>query len=106
MLHYIPNDFYSDMLSELKHKSQKVEYILEHFPESRNNDNVLCSIYWRLVEKIENVEDLQFATKAEVLRRARQKIQNDQKKYPPTDESISVRRGIEAEVMRNGIHSM
>lgn len=106
MFNYISNDFYSDMLSELKHKAEKVEFILEHFPETRNNDNALCVVYWRLVDKIKNIEDIQFATKAEVIRRARQKIQNEKGKFLPTDEKILKRRGIEAEKMRHGIHTI
>lgn len=106
MINSISDDFYSGVLGELKHKKDRVSYILEHFPDARNNDNTLCLIYWKLVDKVERVEDIQFATKAEVLRRARQKIQNDNKKFPPTSEDIIIKRRMQAEHMRQGIHSI
>lgn len=103
---FISNDFYSKLLKDLSHKQDKVAFILEHFPETRNSDNLLCVMYWKLVDGAKYVDDIQFATNPEVIRRARQKIQNEHKRFLPTDPEIVKRRRIEAEIVRQEIHSV
>lgn len=83
MLLGIRQEFYQENLAKLKHKNKKVAYILEHFPKARSNDNYLCMIYWKLVDDVKRIDDIETATKAEVIRRARQKIQNQEGKFKP-----------------------
>ncbi|CDQ41779.1 hypothetical protein [Virgibacillus salexigens] len=106
MINMISNDFYADLIQELKHKKEKVAFILEHFPDSRNNDNILCSLYWKLVDKAKTVDDIMHATSPEVIRRARQKIQNDYHLYMPTDEKVLKKRRISAEIVERYIHTV
>jgi predicted alpha-1,6-mannanase (GH76 family) len=79
-------------LKELKHKNDKVELLLKYYPEARNNDNYLIYLYWKLADQCETLEDIIHATPPEVIRRTRQKIQNEYKKYVPTRENIRRRR--------------
>jgi hypothetical protein len=103
---FIPFDIYTDALTNIKTKALKVEYILEHFPETRNNDNYLCNLYWKLVDGIKELDDVIYATSPEVLRRARQKIQNEQGKYLPTDPDVRKKRRIAEIAIRQNIHKI
>lgn len=99
-------DVYTNMIQELKHKFEKVEFILKHFPEARNNDNYLIYLYWKLVDQCETLEDIMHATSPEVIRRARQKIQNEKGQYKPTDPEIIKRRRIAEKSIREGINKI
>ncbi|WP_240033785.1 hypothetical protein [Oceanobacillus profundus] len=104
--HFVSNEFYSSMLEELENKKEKIAFILQHFPDTRENDNLLCSMYWKLVENVEHVDDIARATKSEVIRRARQKIQNERGLYLPSDPDVIRRRRLTAIDMRENIHTV
>ncbi|WP_067923613.1 hypothetical protein [Alicyclobacillus shizuokensis] len=72
-------------------KSARVGYILQTFPDARNNDNLLCKLYWELFDGATDLNDIIYATKAEVIRRARQ-LWNAKGMYMPTDQRIINRR--------------
>lgn len=61
-----------DVLQSIKSTRDKVRFILEQFPDTRNNDNLLCSVYWRHVDGAVDLPGVQFATPAEAIRRSRQ----------------------------------
>jgi hypothetical protein len=104
--HFLSYDVYSNLLKDFKHKSDKVEFILEHFPEARNNDNYLIYMYWKLVDRCETLDDVLYATAPEVIRRARQKIQNEKGKYVPTDPEVCRKRKIAEKGFREGISKL
>ena len=102
---YLDYNIYKNILNDIKHKGDKVGFILEHFPETRNNDRLLCVLFWKLIDECEVIDDLIYATKPEVIRRSRQKWQ-EKGKYLPTDPSVTKRRKLLAEEMRQGINSI
>jgi len=95
-----------ELLERLKTVKERVEYILEHYPETRNNDLYLWLIYVRLFDKelskyIKFIpyEVLKRATHFETIRRTRQKIQ-EEGRYLPTDPKVLRRRRRLAEKFR------
>ena len=86
----------------MKKTKDKVQFVLEMYPETRNNDNLLCQVYWREVDDVRNMEGIQFATAAEAIRRSRQLI-NAQQKLLATDPLVLEKRKQKAKEMRAGI---
>lgn len=82
---------------------EKVLEILKDNPESRNSDIRLTMDVWiryhdsRLFEHDEKravyLKDLYDLPREDHVKRIRAKIQNDEKKYPPTQWEIAKRRG-------------
>ena len=77
-----------DLVNRLRTVKERVEYILARYPETRNDDMYLWLIYVRLFEpELSKYIDyipydvLKRATKFETIRRARQKIQNEEHRY-------------------------
>lgn len=66
-------------IRELNSKKEKIEYLLCHFKEARNDDNVLCYLYWRLAEDARKIDDIVALTKAGSILRTRQTIRKDKK---------------------------
>lgn len=56
-------------LDELGKKMDQVEYILTHFPESQKNANLLCCLFWVLVERANSLDDVIGLTKTENIAR-------------------------------------
>jgi len=79
-------------VSSFKTKSEGVEYILKNYPDARNCDNLMCILYWQLIEGAEEIDDLLNVSSSESLRRVRQKIQNERHKYLPTSEEVIKKR--------------
>jgi hypothetical protein len=90
------------MLQAIKHTRGKVKAILEEYPETRNCDKLLCIMYWKLVDGVKDLDDIQFATSPEVIRRTRQWF-NEQGMYLATDPEVLKRRRQKAMEMRAGI---
>lgn len=84
----------------LMNKKEKVEFVLKHYEEARNNDNLLCVLYWKLFDQVETLEDVIRATGVDVIRRARQNIQNSSGKYPPTDPNVLKKRQKKEKVIK------
>lgn len=102
---FVNREIYSNILQDIKHKVDKVRFIMEHFPDARNNDNYLCVQYWKLVDGVKDIDDIIASTKPEVIRRARQKIQ-ESGILLPTDPDVARRRRMQAEEMRAGINQL
>lgn len=90
------------MLQSIKRTRDKVKFILEMYPDTRNNDNLLCTVYWKHVDEVEDLGGLQFATPAEAIRRSRQLI-NQGGQLLATDPDVLHKRRQSAREMRAGI---
>ena len=98
-------DLYRNILGEIKEKLAKVQFIMENFEETRNDDSLLCLMYWKLVEGAEQLEDILWLTKPEVVRRSRQKIQ-EKGVLLPTDEEVYKRRRFNERIVKQGIQQV
>ena len=97
-------------LEELRRRYPTVEsrvlFILERYPEARNDDLYLIILYWRLFDELGRYirfvpyEVIKKATRPETIRRTRQYIQNTLGLYPPTRESVIRRRRRAEKAMR------
>jgi len=94
------------LAEKLKTVKERVEYILEHYPESRNDDFYLYLIYIRLFEpklsgyiKYIPFNLVKTATRFETIRRCRQKLQ-ESGQYLPTDPKVLRKRRKLAEAYR------
>lgn len=101
------------LLKKLRTVKDRVLYILDKYPETRNNDLYLWLIYVRLFEpelskyiKFIPYDVLEKSISFETIRRLRQKIQNDLGLYPPTDPKVLRRRRRKAEAMRKVINKV
>lgn len=101
------------LLKRLRTVKERVLYILDKYPETRNNDLYLWLIYVRLFEpelskyiKFIPYDVLKKAVAFETIRRVRQKIQNELGLYPPTDPKVIKRRRRKEEAMRKVIHKV
>ena len=97
---------------KLKTVKERVEYILENYPEARNDDFYLYILYVRLFEpELSQYIDyipyniIKRSTRFESVRRARQKIQ-EEGRYLPTDPKILRKRGRLAEAYRKVMPSL
>jgi hypothetical protein len=90
------------MLQTIKRTRDKVRYILQEDPDTRNSDNLLCAVYWKNVDGVDDLAGLQFATPAEAIRRSRQLL-NQQGILLATDPAILEKRRLRAREMRAGI---
>lgn len=81
---------------------QKVRYVLEHSPETRNSDITLTTHIWWYFHKdsiIElngqwyvSIKDLHDLPREDNVKRIRARIQNDEKLFLPTDEKVIQKR--------------
>ena len=78
---------------------EKVEYVLEHFPHTRDNDQKLTIQLWRefygrhIHLGLIPVERIPLLPAENSVRRARAILQNEQGMYPPTDWPTAKKRG-------------
>jgi len=101
---------YLELLKKLKTVKERVEWLLENFPETRNDDLYLTILYWRYFDKkmskyIKYIpyEVIKQAIRPETIRRIRQKIQNEEGKYLPTDPKVLKKRRKMAKLMRRAV---
>lgn len=90
------------MLHELPEIKERVRHILEEYPDSRNDDRLLCVLYWRLVDGAEDLDDVLIATLPEGIRRSRQKL-NEAGILLATDPDVLRRRRQLEVAVRQGI---
>ena len=100
------------ILETLRTAKERVEYILEHYPETRNNDLYLWIIYVRLFcpELSKYIKFIPFdifkkAPSYETIVRVRRKL-NENGKYLPTDPKVAKRRRKLANIYRTVIHEV
>ena len=97
------------LIRRLRTVKSRVEYVLENYPETRNDDRYLWLIYIRLFcpEMSKYIRFIPYdvlknAPTFETIRRCRQKIQ-EQGMYLPTDPEVLARRRRLAEAYRHVI---
>lgn len=89
--------------------SQNVREILREVPEARNNDRILMTYYWAVVDEVEFddfdefLETFSKATPPSSIQRARQLINYEafEENLLPTNEKILKLRLRKAEIMRD-----
>jgi hypothetical protein len=97
------------ILEEYKTAKEKVKYLLEHHPATRDNDNILCTVYWRfeIGKEMSNVDVVQLlsmvnnktATAQSTILRCRRKVNQE---HPHTrGESYRLRKENEAIIREN-----
>jgi len=101
----------NETLSSFKQVKKQVIEILEHYPETRNNlfyCQLLCMKYYAHVDLpfIPYDQIRKVSGSLETVRRTRQKIQNEEKLFPPTDPAILERRRRREQDIRNNIHEV
>jgi len=100
------------LLERLKTTKSRVIYVLENYPEARNDDRYLWLIYVRIFcpefskyIKYIPYNILKRAPSFETLRRCRQKIQ-EQGMYLPTDPKVLAKRRRLEKAYRRVIHEL
>ena len=81
--------------SKFRRVRQRVEYLLDKYPASRENDLYLSWLYWRVFDKIA-LPFLDFdlfykMTEAETITRRRREIQNDAGQLLPSEATLEHR---------------
>ena len=96
------------MIKQLKHK---IEWVLENYPDTRNDDILLTLNIWssyykhllftndngKLCVRLNNIFEL---PREDNVKRIRAKLQNEQNKWLPTDPEVRRKRGILEEEWR------
>lgn len=88
---------------QLNRAKDIVEETLKEFPEARNNDLLLCLMVWQKKQQIKcfiPFDKLNEMLSPETLRRCRQKLQNEEGKYPPTNFEVLKRRQMREKAMK------
>jgi hypothetical protein len=100
------------LLESLRTAKERVEYILEHYPETRNNDLYLWIIYVRLFcpELSQYIKFIPFdlfkkAPSYETISRVRRKLQ-ESGRFLPTDPKVARKRRKLANIYRKVIHEV
>jgi len=89
----------SQVLAELVKTKDQVRYLLEKYPHTRNHDFYL-QLMWLKVFGCVQIPYLDwsmikaFSGRLETVRRVRQKIQNEDREFLPTDPEILRRRRV------------
>jgi len=100
-----------NLLKQLKTVKQQVLYLLKTQPQARNNDFYLDWLWLRTFANV-NVPWLQWekflkcSGKLETVRRVRQKIQNEERRFLPTDPKVREARQKKSEAMRKIIKKL
>jgi len=96
------------IVRELTRRKDQVAYLLEKYPDARNHDFLLTFLWLRIFGnfKIPQVQweiICKFSGALEGVRRTRQKIQNEQHRFPPTDKRIREARRRRSEAYRKAV---
>ena len=98
-----------DIAEELIKVKERVEYLLDKYPSTRNSDNYLILLYLKFFGKwpIPFIEwDKLTDINIESVRRVRQKIHNEEHRFEPTDPAIRLQRQERAEQYRRDIRKV
>lgn len=96
---YTHPGLYKRKLEELRDTEQKVVWILNKYPSTRDSDQKLLFLFWQLNDNFTGVEDVEL-TPAETITRCRRKINYDYGLYLPLNPAILEGRKISALVVR------
>ena len=101
--------------ADIKTLKEQVEYVLDQNPETRNCDKVLTVKLWMEFYKpfIKSSKDSQKALifledvlnlpSQDGIKRVRATIQNDEKRFPPTDPQVAKQRGWQEDEWREAL---
>ena len=88
----------------------KVEYVLKHYPESRNSDIILTIGVWKQFNSsliragtegdAVYLKDLVYLPREDNIKRVRAVIQNRELRLLPTSDEVRIKRGISEEQWR------
>lgn len=96
------------IVQELTHRKDQVTYLLEKYPQARNHDFLLQWTWLQIFGKFK-IPQVQwevickFSGALEGVRRARQKIQNEEHRFLPTDPKIREMRRRRSEAYRKAV---
>lgn len=62
-------------LSKLETNKEKVEFLLDRYPEAASDNNLLCVLFWRYAEGARTLNELIGKTKADSIIRTRQLVE-------------------------------
>lgn len=62
-------------LGKLRKTTQKVAYLMDRYPESASDNNLLCMLFWRYAEGARTLNDIVGKTKADSIIRTRQLVE-------------------------------
>lgn len=82
----------------------RVQILMENYPEARNDDKKLCSLYYKIVEHVTTNLD-QIKTPPETITRLRRMVQVDNPHLAPTEKVKIIRSNREElfkEVFKSG----
>jgi hypothetical protein len=105
---FIPDgsfDLVSQALRRQKNIEDRVVYLLETFPQSRNNDGLLISLYFGLMFGINcflslTPNQIRMISSFDSIRRARQKlVAEDRSRFEPTNSETRKRREVKRRAM-------
>ena len=81
---------------------ERVEFILEHFPKTRDDERLLVEVYYNVFHQRQIPQWIlyggldEFIPKIHSVRRMARKIQNTFKKFPPSQKQQEVRAELSA----------
>jgi hypothetical protein len=87
----------------LKNLKNKVEYCLEHYPETRNSDIALTIKIWQVYYGVGDtiaVEQLYNLSREDNVKRIRAHFQNDKGRFVPTVWAVAKQRNFKEEEWR------
>lgn len=101
------------LLDELKTVKSQVLYLLKRYEETRNNDFYLILLWLKIFGGLNDFitwipKDIiqKLTSKPNTIWRMRQKIQNEEKRFTPTDPEVKRKRQERAVQMRKVIHQV
>lgn len=62
-------------LAKLETNKEKVAFLLDHYPETASDNNLLCVLFWRYAEGARTLNELIGKTKADSIIRTRQLVE-------------------------------
>ena len=96
------------IIGQLTQRKQQVEYLLKTYPQARNHDFLLTFLWLRIFAKV-NIPQIhwevicQFSGALESVRRVRQKIQNEEHHFLPTDPTVLEKRSRRSKAYRKAV---
>jgi hypothetical protein len=100
-------------MRDYKDLKNKIEYILREYPETRNSDvSLTCMLWWHYYrsyliksgeEYLLNLKYLKRVPSQDAIRRIRAKIQNEERKFLPTNLEVAKQRHWQEEEWRKAL---
>lgn len=100
-----------NIVEELRTVKDRVKYLLEKYPNTRNNDFYLQLLYLKYFEGvplpyIDYSVVRRISGKLGTISRVRRKIQHEEGLFPPTSLDVAINRETRSEIIRENIHKI